>query len=112
MVGGYILNNLERPDPGTLRARSADKETTVARRGEQNRTGGGQIGPGIKIARDPDRVAQDGLIDIIAGFDVDATHQLHDPAGFGLIVGAGLVEVFANEIEQFSNFRALQLRES
>lgn len=62
--------------------------------------------------RDPHGVAQDNRINIGVRIDIDAAHKLDDFPRLGLIVGAGLVEVFTDEIEQLLNFRACQMRES
>ena len=61
--------------------------------------------------RNPHRIAQHNRINIGLRIDIDAAHKLHDLPGLGLIMGAGLVEVFTDKVEHVLNFRACQMRE-
>ena len=112
MIGCSVLDDFQGPDTGALVARAADEAPAIARRREQDGAGSREIGPRIEIGGYPDRMPEHIGVGIGVGIDIDAAHELHDLAGFGLIVGTGLVEVFADEIEQFSNFRVFYLRKS
>lgn len=62
--------------------------------------------------RNPHRIPQNNCIYVCVGIDINAAHKLDDFPRFSLVVSAGLVEIFTNEIEQYSNFRALEIRDS
>jgi hypothetical protein len=63
---------------------------TVLRR-EQSGTRRGQTGLRIKVSGYPDRVLEDGGVNVVSRVDVDATHNLDQLARFSQIVAAGLV---------------------
>jgi hypothetical protein len=49
---------------------------------------------------------------VSVGVDIDASHKLNKFSCLSLVVSTVLVEVFANKIEQFFNFRAFEIRDS
>ena len=72
-----------------------------------------EIGVGVEVFGDADGVPQDRRVDVVGRVGVDAAHQLHEPAGLGLSVAAGLVYRLAYQVDRHSpNFRVFQIRES
>lgn len=111
MIWRNILNDFERADPCPLIALAADKEPSVARGCQQSGAGGGQVGPRIKVMRDRDGVAENLRVDVVTHIDVDTTHELKKLSRPRHVMGTCLVEVFADEVNQVSNFRASEVRE-
>ena len=62
--------------------------------------------------RNPHRIPQNNCIYVCVRVDIDASHKLNKFSCLSLVVSTVLVEVFANEIEQYSNFRALEIRDN
>ncbi|WP_323131037.1 hypothetical protein [Sinorhizobium medicae] len=49
--------------------------------------------------RDANSVFEDRCVDIVIRIDVDAPHELHDPARFSQVVAAGFIKRFADEVK-------------
>ena len=112
MIGRSVLDDFQGPNAGALVAGTADKQPAVTRRCEQDGADCGQVSPRIKIAGDADRMPEHFGVGIGFCIDIDAAHQLHDLACFRPIVCTCLVEIFADEVEQISNFRVFHIRKS
>ena len=110
MLGGFVLDDLQRPNAGALLAPGAQEQAAVAGRPEQGGACRGQVGLRVKIFGDPDRVLEDDGVDIVAGVDIDAAHKLDELARLGHVVAAGLIQSFADKVECHSNFPVLQVR--
>ena len=65
MLGRFVLDNLQRPDAGPLLAPGAQEQPAIAGRPEQGGACGRQVGLRVKIFGDPDRVLEDGGVDIV-----------------------------------------------
>ena len=112
LIWRYVLDDLQRPDPSTLIAFPADEQATLSRWCEQSGAGCREIRLWIKIMRNPYRIPQNNCIYVCVGIDINAAHKLNKFPSLSLVVSAGLVEVFADEIEQYYNFHALEIRDS
>ncbi|MDZ4320963.1 MAG: hypothetical protein U1A07_19345, partial [Phenylobacterium sp.] len=88
MGWGFVLNDLQRSQPRALIAAPAEEQPPVRRGRKQDGAGGRQIGVGIEIVRDPDRVAQDRRLCVRLLIDIDATHELDQLTGLGALMGA------------------------
>ena len=89
------------------------KQAPVARRPEQDGARGRQVGLRVEVLGDPDGMPEHHRVDVVAGIDIDAPHQLDELPRLGLVVAAGLVDIFADEVKGHdSNFRVSHIRES
>ena len=99
MLRRFVLDDLQRPDAGALLAPAAQEEPAVAGRREQDRAGRRQVGAGIEVFCNTDGMPEHGGVDIVAGIDVNAPHKLDELPRLGLVVAAGLVYGFADEMK-------------
>ncbi len=108
MVRRFVLDDLQRTQPRALIAPAAQEQPPVRRRREQDRAGGRQVGVGVKIVRDPDRVAQDRRVGVGVAIDIDAAHQLDQLAGLGALMGAFSVDRFSDQVDRHGIFSHLR----
>ena len=69
-----------------------------------------QVGLRVKIFGDPNRVLEDGGVDIVAGVNVYTAHKLDELARLSHVVAAGLIQSFADKMECHYRFPVLQVR--
>jgi hypothetical protein len=93
-----VLDDFEGAQPRALVAPSAEKQASVARRPEQHRARGRELGARIEVMRDAHGMPQHGRVDVVARIDIDATRQLDELAGLRAIVTALSIEVFADKV--------------
>jgi len=88
MLRRFVLDDLKRPQPRALVAAAADEQPPVGRRGEQRRTRRRQIGVGIEIVCNPDRMTEDRRLDIPLLIDLSPADELDQLTGLRALMRA------------------------
>src|SRR6266542_4460788 len=105
-----VLDDFQPSDACALLAPGAQKQASIGSRPEQDGTCCRQVGLGIEVFGDANRVLEDGRIDVIVSIDVNTPHELDEMPCLRPAMASGLVQGFTDEMEWHRNFPVLQVR--
>ena len=112
MLGRFVLDDFQRPQPRALVASATDEQPAVGRGRKQRCARRLHIGMGIEIMCDADRMPEDRSLDITRVIDIDAAHELDQLASLRTVMRSFGVDRFADQMNSHRNYLASQMRDN
>ncbi len=124
---GRVLDYFECANASALIAPTADKQSSVRHRSQQNRTRRRQVGIGVEISCDTHGVAEDHGFDIALALDMNPADKLNQRPCLCALVRPLCIDGFACQVQNFEypgpgmfnsslqgvkNYRAFQMRDN